>query len=1007
MSKSARNKNLQTLQNKFSKMPVYVVSGAAGFLGSAVCESLLAQNYRVIGIDGENNFAQAQQEKLTKLPNFKFLTANLSDGLPTNLPKVDYVFHLAGVEEYLGNDQLSLETLLVNSVGTEHLAKKALADGAIFILASTIDVYYGALSGISLEYYFGPGRNDLARYSHHEAKRYAEALLAEYYLARKLDVRICRIAQIFGPGMNLEPPSIIAKLIKQSVKGENLTIAGDGLEVIYPTYIGDVSYGFIKTALAENASGKIFSLVAADGITVKKFAEVLVETANKILAPKKIEILFQKEEVNLKFPVRPPDTNTAEEILGWEPKTDLAQGLSETLSFFSKKPDKTAKLGKNYFATTQVEKKSFAPFGFFKKNKSQPGQEKIEKPIETKIKSAKTGKYLKPLLLITTVFLLITISFLGKTGLDVWLSIRSLKNSYLFFNQHNFNAAASASQQSDSQLSALKQDIYFLEKMTFGKVPFLYSMDKLTNAAINISATIDNLSASGLQLSALANEVLKNDGQLEKIKDQLAKSESFLSLSIEKLALAAADLTDLPSQPTPIKAANDKIADLKKQVDSARRSLYQLRPIYATAPEFLGFDKEQNYLVILQNNLELRATGGFIGSYAVANFSQGHLKNLKVDDIYNIDGQLKEKITPPEALKKHLAVERWYLRDSNWDPDLTVAAPVILDFYQKETGQAADAVVAVDVNFIESLLLLTGPVNLPDFNETITDQNLFAKAEYYAEVGFTPGSQNKKNFLSSLTNQILARLLDSTLQKDLAKIGKIAADAANQKHLQFYFKNNQTQNLVVERKWAGQLAKLTDPQTNKITSDYLLVVDSNIGANKANNFVSKKINYRPTIRRDGDINSVVEITYKNNSPANTWPGGNYKNYLRIYTPAGTVIEKITNDQNTNPKQIDVSFTNDKVVYGFLVEVPVQKELKVTLAYKQALTVIQGEGTVNYNLIFEKQAGTNTEPVEISIEYPAYLTPIKYPAEAEIKTQSILINSNTLTDRNFKIEFKKN
>ncbi len=978
------------------KLPTCLVTSAGSFLGVAICDSLLAQNCRVVALDKEENLSQLAKFSTNKY--FKAAAGDLTRHLPSHLPKVDYIFHLAGAVGS-GDSRWEMEDLLLNSMGTYLLAEKALTDGAKFILASTIEVYYGALSGVSLEYYFGPKKEDFAHYSHHEAKRYAEALLAEYAKNQRLSVVICRVGQLYGPGMDLGGSSIVGDLITQALGGEELVVKGDRLETFYPTYIGDVAYGFIKAAFDKHTKGRIFSLVDETPVTLSDFAQVLVRAAEKVLG-KELTITFQPPNEGLSFPPRKPDTKTARQVLGWEPKTNLLVGLEQTLAYFSKLPLQTAS---PQSSLTEVSPR-INWLGQWWQKLIEKGRV-MRKPVP-KTRDDKTTRLSKVIKFFITGLLVIIMAFGGKTAIDGLIASSKCYESSKFLQKHEFTDTFIAAFQGHYYLEKLIFDLDFFNKVTFNRVPFLVNSLRVAQVARDACVGLGNLALAALKLTGIIDEIIKADSNGQLILNELTESRSFFDIADEKWALAVAELNTLPEKPLLGERGNGLVANLKTRLNQGRATLSQIKPLYDLAPSLLGFDKEQIYLVILQNNAELRATGGFIGSYAEIRLANGHLKQLFVDDVYNIDGQLKEKIPAPPPFQKYLNMTNWYLRDANWDPDFPTSAMTLLDFYQKETGTNADAVIALDVDVIRSLLTLTGPVDLPEYGEVIDANNLFSKAIYYSEIGFTPGSQNKKNFLSSLTRQLLARVLDPSFSRDLGKIGQIVADAAAHKHLQLYFENVQAQQLVAQRGWSGQLVSLIDPVTNRLSSDYLLVVDSNLGANKTNHFLSRFIEFTPTIQRDGDVVNTLQITYKNESPANTWPGGDYKNYLRVYTPAGSVLESIDNGENTSGDQVEAAFRGDKVVYGFWVEVPVKKEVKVVLKWRQPLTIIREDQPATYQLAVQKQAGTKADVLRINLEYPAYLRPVKYPSQAILEPQQIKLETVLDTDKTYRVEFAR-
>ena len=175
-------------------------------------------------------------------------------------------------------------------------------------------------------------------------------------------------------------------------------------------------------------------------------------------------------------------------------------------------------------------------------------------------------------------------------------------------------------------------------------------------------------------------------------------------------------------------------------------------------PKLVALDGTKNYLILLQNNMELRPAGGFIGSFAKVAFENGKLKKLEVNDIYAIDGQLGFHVEPPKEIKEDLGQKDWFLRDSNWESDFPTSARQAQWFYTKETGERVEGVVAIDISAMEGLLSSIGGVELADYKEKITSENLFEKAVTHAELSFFPGTQAKKSFLTALTNAVFEKI---------------------------------------------------------------------------------------------------------------------------------------------------------------------------------------------------------------------------------------------------------
>ena len=190
------------------------------------------------------------------------------------------------------------------------------------------------------------------------------------------------------------------------------------------------------------------------------------------------------------------------------------------------------------------------------------------------------------------------------------------------------------------------------------------------------------------------------------------------------------------------------VANLKAIEDRVWRGERRGKIAIPILAKLLAEGEHKEYLVLLQNNMELRPTGGFLGSYARVSFTDGYLETIKVEDIYVPDGQLPGYVEPPAPIKQYLNSNGWLLRDSNWDPDFSQAAPIIEWFFEQGKEPEAEGVVAVNLFVAQDLMRAVGPVYLADYQETVTAENLFAKTQAHSEVGFFPGSTQKRDWLS-------------------------------------------------------------------------------------------------------------------------------------------------------------------------------------------------------------------------------------------------------------------
>ena len=310
-----------------------LVSGGSGFLGSHLCEALVSQGFAVISVDKPNVNSKANLKELLTSPNFTTWEEDINKAdfklSPTISPT--HIFHLASVEEQLSSSQISLQTLLLNSLGTKNLLDLAVQRKAKFILVSSTEVFHGALSQTSLETYFGKGA-DPAELSFAEAKRFAENLTAEYFKNYGVSTTIVRIKDPYGPRMGLEEGEPLSTLINQAVRKNKVELNNDGLRTHNPTYVTDIIYGIIKAALGQH-KGEIFNLINTDKLTERSIAETIKQFIGEL------EIVYKKgEEVEL--PSYPLIIDPTKEKLGWSPKVSFEDGLRETIAFIKSKENK-------------------------------------------------------------------------------------------------------------------------------------------------------------------------------------------------------------------------------------------------------------------------------------------------------------------------------------------------------------------------------------------------------------------------------------------------------------------------------------------------------------------------------------------------------------------------------------------------------------------------------------------------------------------------------------------
>jgi len=290
-------------------------------------DRLLSFGCRVTGMDNLSTGAVDNLAAAMQNPNFKFVRHDVVSELPLEGP-FDFVAHLASPASPVDYRRLSIETMLVNGPGTKNVLDLALESGAVFLLASTSEVYGDPLVHPQKETYWGNVNPTGPRACYDESKRFAEALTMEYHRRHGLDVRIARIFNTFGPRIRPDDGRVVPNFIVQALRREPLTVYGDGQQTRSFLYVADQIEGLLQLLAAPGANGEVVNIGNPEERTILEFARIVSELCGS-------EYRIEHRELPPDDPSRRcPDITKARALLGWEPKTPLHEGLAQTAAYF-------------------------------------------------------------------------------------------------------------------------------------------------------------------------------------------------------------------------------------------------------------------------------------------------------------------------------------------------------------------------------------------------------------------------------------------------------------------------------------------------------------------------------------------------------------------------------------------------------------------------------------------------------------------------------------------------
>lgn len=406
-------------------------------------------------------------------------------------------------------------------------------------------------------------------------------------------------------------------------------------------------------------------------------------------------------------------------------------------------------------------------------------------------------------------------------------------------------------------------------------------------------------------------------------------------------------------------------------------SFADYKPLIGELSKMAGAKEAQKYLVLFQNDNELRPTGGFLTAYAIINVDKGVVNSEKSDDIYELDLKFKQRIPIPSVLGRYLTTEKYFhLRDMNISPDFKTAMQEFYQYYGTVPGESKDidGIIAVDTQVLTDLLRVIGPIEVPGYGVFTAEdtpkcdcpQVVYALSEIITKP--TPYlREDRKGVLGPLMKGILQKTYD--LEKSrFPELIQVAIGSIEGRHLQMYFMDEATQKAAEQINAAGRLYALKDNfkgwQIGE-NADFLAIVDANLGGAKSNLFTDYQIKQSVAAPVDGRLQKTVEITYKNSRKADNCNleagqlclNSTLNDWLRIYVPKGSElieIQGISNEANVYEEEgltvIDGYFNLEPLGLAKI-------KLTYTIPYTDATT---------YNLRLWKQGGINPVPMVIDV-----------------------------------------
>lgn len=954
-------------------LPLAFVVGAAGFLGSYLCEELIKKGIQVIGVDDFSSGKRGNLKDLSSEKHFHFIEQSISFQVDLNennilnndLPRLDYAFFVASDSKNEDTYTVGLRNFLrfckrqrdgLEKRRKENSPAAKTKDGGMRIGSDRPRVVF--VSSIELyERKINPELINLKK---------AEINFARYTKENNLNARVVRMVTLFGPRMSFLAHDPVVRLIQASLLDE-LQSEQTSLEFLSRAlFVEDAVELLLKTVLSGGTAQKIYDGALLDPIKVSEIKQILIDPLwyeNTRFTPTALP------------PWPTPNLKRTMMELAWKPRTNIVSQLRKTVVYFKENEIEIPNLESEEKYEEAYKKWSFAGFEDYVKAENLEEKIKVEEQGEEKSKEEDRNhkgrlkirigelNIKRRIPLFFGIFIICYALLLPILGLGFGvLSIRqNIKQSTNFLREGEFDKAVLEINSADRTISELKgvlTPVFLLKQVSF----FEGGVKRLEEVISASEEGVDALEHTLVGTQALFEATRVISGEVNEDPRVLyERSQSELSTAEQKLSVAYIKLSDPQlknSLPGVLRWRIDdllvKLAFYQDLIEKARAGAFIL-------PELTGLNGKREYLILLQNNLELRPGGGFIGSYGKITFEGGKIVDILVDDIYNLDGNLKERIIPPLEIQTDLGQNYWYLRDSNTEPDFPTSARQAEFFYTREGGEKVNGVIAVDLMASGRLLDAIGGVNLPEYNEKVIGDNLFERVIEHTEANFSPGSQEKKNYLTALQSQLFKKIFFVS-KKDWPAIIRSVGESLEEKHILIYFADPTMFSYVSSQNWAGILPREGEKKEGEVL-DLVAVSESNMGANKVNYYLKRGFDLKTEFMKDGLIKHKLVIEYANNSQSETFPGGSYKNRLKIYLPFGSKLDKASFGDADITSSAKPFSDYGRAGFSLLIEVKPKETKKLAVEYQLAQKLSFKDGIADYKLNFIKQPGTDKDPLD--------------------------------------------
>ncbi len=955
------------------QVPVSVIVNGGNYISYLLAKTLLEQGSYVVIIDKYSNNSKQYFSQLKKSGKVSFIDFKGIKGFYEKIARIDYLYYMLGqrIEESSAIDSkdfLSETDYLNQSLSCANKYKAKIS------LITSLRLNRELSNIINND-----PSNKTKPYSPLELQRYGENFCAEYVDKTKANLRIIRLGTLIGRGVNQINDTILDKLFFDATQKHQIEISGEGLEIHNLIHESDAIYGILKLTFSDDTKGEVISLCNKNDYSTLSIAYKLLELD---VEAKAIKFIERDDGNTILQDLYVPAPNATQ--YDWKQNVTLEQATLEQISSYYEKSDKKWEIDKTDRIREETVETTVSKTKLGKILSSITGP---FKKIATPKKLFERINYLKiftSTLLFLAILLIINylISPLIGVSLGSYLIFRQGKQLSNTVSELNFDKI-------QRETNSLSTNAIRVEK-SFNKLFWIFKITNSEDEFSNLYQIVQGtkyISESGkdlvIGLRPLGEYIkdfepsINEDGSekesLKEYKDYLTAIDDnryLLQEGVYKLSLAQNLITkvDARKYPTFIKDLVYQYKELVNQIDSTVKPLEKVSEFL---PDLLGIDERKRYLILLQDNGEIRSSGGWISNYAVIAIENGQIRELFVDDIYNAQALLNLKgfkYRTPNSMTRALQSTTYSFPLVNWDPNLEDILLSSEQFiFDLGKGDKLDGVIAFDTVFLQRLLDKWEGIEVAAESDLITSENLYSNIleDSSAE---SPNEIRRSTFLTDLFNSVLVKIF-STKFTDNSKVYDTISESLNEKNIIFTFKNSSANTYLESNGWVSNLE--SKYQSTPIDIDW------NWGNNKANLYIKKNHMLTLNIKDENTIDYAYQIAIQNDSTKDEKLQGEYINYLRVYIP---LEAEVTNIRGIVDNKYDIYQENGYQVVAGWFNIPIGQTATVDIRYRLKKTDTSSFFPIektdsHYNMVLDiyKQPGSRKESYSLSISYPVEWT----------------------------------